>query len=82
MKNKGIAYLLWFFLGVFGIHRMYCGKWLTGLLWLFTLGLCGIGWFVDLFLTSNMVDYANAIYLGKTKGYNDQPSVNVQIINQ
>ena len=31
------------FLGVLGIHRLYLGKIFTGLLWLFTGGLCGIG---------------------------------------
>ncbi|WP_080702388.1 NINE protein [Gilliamella apicola] len=30
MKSKGVAYLLWFFLGMWGAHRMYCGKWITG----------------------------------------------------
>ncbi|OCG19677.1 NINE protein [Gilliamella sp. WF3-4] len=61
MRNKGIAYVLWFFLGFMGIHRMYCGKWITGFVWLFTCGVFGIGWFLDLFLTSGMVDYANLI---------------------
>ncbi|WP_141673610.1 MULTISPECIES: NINE protein [unclassified Gilliamella] len=47
--------------GFMGIHRMYCGKWITGFVWLFTCGVFGIGWFLDLFLTSGMVDYANLI---------------------
>ena len=36
--SPGIAYLLWclFFIGFAGIHRFYCGRWVTGLLWLFT----------------------------------------------
>lgn len=65
MKDKTVAYLLWFFLGTLGVHRMYCGKWLTGILWFFTFGLFGFGWLLDLFLTSGMVDYANCIYLSK-----------------
>jgi TM2 domain-containing membrane protein YozV len=36
------------FAGVAGIHRFYCGKVLTGLLWLFTGGLCGVGTVIDL----------------------------------
>ncbi|MBW4631702.1 MAG: NINE protein [Iphinoe sp. HA4291-MV1] len=39
-----------------GLHRLYNGKIGTGLLWLCTGGLFGIGQFVDLFLIPNMVD--------------------------
>ncbi|MBX4133664.1 NINE protein [Frischella sp. Ac48] len=65
MKDKSLAYILWFFLGVLGVHRMYCGKWITGIIWFLTCGLFGIGWLLDVFLTSRMVDYANAIYKSK-----------------
>jgi len=41
------AFLLCWFLGYLGIHRFYVGKTGTGILWLFTLGLLGIGAFVD-----------------------------------
>ena len=47
-KNRVIALLLCIFLGVGGIHRFYVGKIGTGLLYLFTGGLFGIGWFVDI----------------------------------
>jgi hypothetical protein len=36
------------FVGLAGIHRFYKGKVLSGLLWLFTGGLCGIGTILDL----------------------------------
>ena len=38
-----IAWVALTFLGIFGIHRFYQGKVGTGLLYLFTLGLFGIG---------------------------------------
>ena len=46
-KNKWVAFLLCFFLGGFGFHRFYVGKVGTGILYLFTLGLFGIGAIVD-----------------------------------
>jgi TM2 domain-containing membrane protein YozV len=61
MRSTAMAYLLWclIFLGLGGIHRLYAGKVLTGLLWLFTGGLLFIGQFIDLFLIPGMIDYAN-----------------------
>ena len=46
-KSKLAAALLCFFLGVLGVHRFYVGKIGTGLIWLCTGGLCGIGMLVD-----------------------------------
>ena len=47
MKNKGVAVFLCFFLGYLGAHKVYEGKAGAGLLYLFTVGLFGIGWFID-----------------------------------
>ena len=47
-----LCWILLTFLGVLGIHRFYMGKVFSGLLYLFTLGLCGIGVLYD-FLTLN-----------------------------
>jgi len=57
-NSKTIGYLLWI-VGFTGAHRFYFGKPVTGTLWLFTLGLFGIGWLVDLFLIPSMDRAAN-----------------------
>jgi hypothetical protein len=49
-KNKIVALILAIFLGGLGFHRFYVGKIGTGLLWLFTGGLFGIGWIIDIIL--------------------------------
>lgn len=49
-KNKWVAVLLCLFLGELGVHRFYEGKIGTGLLYLFTLGLCGVGVIIDLII--------------------------------
>lgn len=62
MRSIGTSYLLWFacLLGICGIHRFYNGKWITGLIWFFTLGLLGIGQVIDLILIPGMVRSANS----------------------
>jgi TM2 domain-containing membrane protein YozV len=61
VKNSLIAYLLWFLggFGVLGLHRFYLGRWITGLLWLFTGGLFLLGAIIDLFLIPSMVEVEN-----------------------
>ena len=46
-KNKWVAFCLCLFLGYFGAHKFYEGKAGKGILYLFTFGLFGIGWFID-----------------------------------
>lgn len=48
--NKWLAFFLCLFLGWLGVHRFYEGKIGTGILYLITLGLCGIGVLVDLII--------------------------------
>ena len=54
-----IAWLLLTFVGLLGIHRMYMGKWLTGLLYLCTAGLLGIGWLYDLWTLNDQISLIN-----------------------
>lgn len=57
--NYSVAWLLLTFLGVFGLHRFYMEKWLTGLLYLLTFGCFGIGVFYDLWTLNGQVDELN-----------------------
>lgn len=60
-RSLGLSYLLWCLglVGVCGLQRFYNRKPLSGLLWLFTLGLCGLGQLIDLLLMPNLVRQAN-----------------------
>lgn len=46
-KNKWVALILCIFLGMFGAHKFYEGKAGMGILYLFTMGLFGIGVVID-----------------------------------
>lgn len=54
-----VAWLLLTFLGLLGAHRFYLGKWLTGLLFLCTLGGLGLGLLFDLWTLNGQVSEVN-----------------------
>jgi TM2 domain-containing membrane protein YozV len=57
--DYSIAWILLIFLGLFGVHRMYMGKWISGIIYLCTLGLFGLGWLYDLWTLNGQVDDVN-----------------------
>lgn len=58
--NYTFAWILLTFLGVFGIHRFYLGKWITGILYLCTGGLCLIGYLYDLWTLNSQISETNS----------------------
>ena len=61
-RDQTTGFILWAggFLGLCGLHRFYADKPFTGLLWLFTAGLCGIGQILDVFFVPGQIAAANA----------------------
>lgn len=55
-----LAWILLTFLGIFGVHRMYMGKWLSGLLYLLTGGLILIGYFYDYWTLNDQITVLNS----------------------
>jgi len=54
--DYNLAWILLTFLGLFGVHRLYLGKWLTGILYFFTAGLFGIGYVYDYWTLNAQID--------------------------
>jgi TM2 domain-containing membrane protein YozV len=81
MKSKTTAYLLWFFLGGLSAHRFYLGKVGSGILYLLTFQLFGIGWLIDLFILGGMVDTYNALRFGGGKNVNTNTNTNSVVVN-
>lgn len=58
--DYNITWILLTFLGAFGIHRMYLGKWITGIIYLFTLGLFGLGVIYDFWTLNEQITLRNS----------------------
>ncbi|MCG8616601.1 MAG: TM2 domain-containing protein [Desulfobacterales bacterium] len=54
-----LAHILLTFLGLFGVHRMYMGKWFTGILYLLTGGVFGLGILYDFWTLNDQVSLRN-----------------------
>ena len=55
-----VAWILLTFLGLLGLHRMYMGKWLTGLIYLCTGGLFTVGWIYDYWTLNDQISVINS----------------------
>ena len=58
--DYSLAWILLTFLGAFGVHRMYQGKWLTGILYLCTGGLFLLGVLYDFCTLNTQISTRNA----------------------
>jgi len=54
-RELWVAYLLWLFLGLVGVHKFYLNKMGWGIIYLFTGGFFLIGWLIDLFTLPSQV---------------------------
>ncbi|WP_417911780.1 NINE protein [Candidatus Electronema sp. TJ] len=59
LLDYNAAWLLLVFLGIFGGHRMYMGKWLTAILWFCTGGLFLLGYLYDLWTLNTQLTEIN-----------------------
>ena len=60
--NYTIGWVLLTFLGVFGLHRFYLGKWITGIIWLLTGGLFLVGILYDYWTLNEQIASRNRIF--------------------
>ena len=58
--DYSVVWVLLTFLGMFGLHRFYLGKWGTGILYLLTFGLLGIGVIYDFWTLNSQVSQLNS----------------------
>ena len=56
-----ISWLLLTFLGFFGVHRIYMGKWITGIIYLFTFALLGVGYIYDYWTLNSQINELNEL---------------------
>ncbi len=54
-----VTWVLLTFLGIFGAHRLYLGKWITAILWFLTGGLLLLGVLYDYWTLNEQIDEAN-----------------------
>jgi TM2 domain-containing membrane protein YozV len=60
--DYNIAWILLTFAGYFGLHRFYMRKWFSGLLYLISVGLLGIGIVYDFWTLNEQISEINSRY--------------------
>ena len=58
--DYSVAWVLLTFLGLLGIHRMYMGKWITGIIYLLTGGIFLLGYLCDFWTLNDQVTVVNS----------------------
>jgi TM2 domain-containing membrane protein YozV len=58
-RDYNVAWILLTFFGLFGIHRFYLGKWVTGVVYLLTGALLGFGLLYDLWTLNDQISEVN-----------------------
>ncbi len=58
--DYNVTWILLTFLGLFGVHRMYMGKWVTGIIYLLTGGLFFIGYIYDYWTLNDQLSQLNS----------------------
>ncbi len=58
--DYSVTWFLLTFLGLFGIHRMYLGKWITGVIYLLTGGVFGLGYLYDFWTINEQISQLNS----------------------
>lgn len=83
MQKTGFkAFILWAFclIGVCGLHRFYVGRTMSGIIWLLTFGLFGLGQLFDLFFLGSMVRQANLLNGLQAFGQNTNHNSNTNTV--
>lgn len=71
-KDRWTTLIICIFLGIFGGHQFYVGNIGKGILYIFTCGLFGIGWFIDIIclLTGTFKDSNGRVLVGQNERNN------------
>jgi TM2 domain-containing membrane protein YozV len=67
--DYSIAWVLLAFFGMFGVHRFYQGRIVTGLAFLLTGGLLGIGYVYDVLTMNEQIDERNEVAQNQWQAY-------------
>ncbi len=59
--DYNVSWVLLTFLGYLGVHRFYLGKWITGIIWMFTGGFFLVGYLYDLLNLNEIVSERNRL---------------------